>query len=583
MKIMIHFLLGVISLLPNLKVAQQDAGSFPTAFISSDSIQLVSRTPYWVRVDIPKVPKSGNYVVQAGNWYMRNMQFYDHNYKLIGSGNNTLLNLNKTENNTLYIYYEFYDEKANIPFNIQLYPALEFKDKVNQMNILQTAFFTMLSFPLLVSLFFAIKNTERVYLFYSLYILSVFWFFGYQYGLIGKLFKGINHVSPIWIWLSGFTITLFYALFSVHFLNLKERDVKAYKIIKAGIIYILGLTFASLVLYIFRIDAQHALWYKLPTIAIQLVLIFAVLLRVFQLQGHLKNYYLASVILLIVISIGGQIMSTIQLVNNFNYIIQAGLVMEIFILSIGLAVRVNLLREEKDMAQIELISQLRLNESLQKQYTEQLEATVSSRTQNLKRQNKEIQVLLKEIHHRVKNNLQMIISLLNMQQRRTNSEASKLTLLSAKNRIKSIALIHEHLYSHNDYGQIALHKYLPKLINLLISSMHKGYPIKTNIAIDEVNESIQTSISIGLIMTELITNSLKYALRNHPAPELEITLEELNNSVVFSVKDNGNGIDDTHANGMGYSIINGILDSAESKLEQNVNDEGFTVKVTLKL
>lgn len=120
-------------------------------------------------------------------------------------------------------------------------------------------------------------------------------------------------------------------------------------------------------------------------------------------------------------------------------------------------------------------------------------------------------VLLKEIHHRVKNNLQIISSLLNLQSKNIEDNQMLSILRESQGRVKSMALIHEELYQSEDMAKIDFAEYVQNLINNLFRSFGVKSNIMTKIIIDGVKLSVDTAIPCGLIINELITNSLKYA------------------------------------------------------------------------
>ena len=560
-----------------IQVAEGDRDTVPSWFIELDELEKHEiGQSYWAKVTI-KSQYEADYILQGGNWYMRNIDFYDVDHRLIGSGNNIKVNLRKGVPTYFFLFYQFADEKDKNLFSITIEPLEKFLERESIKNAFQVAFLSILAFPLIIALFFSYRTKEIVYLYYALYILSVIIFFGYQYGITGALLPIVDNIRPMWFWLLAFTITLFYALFSMAFLSLKERDLLAYKIIRLGIYYMIGLFLLSSTLYLLKIDAQHSYFYKIPAIVIQLGLIGFLILRVFSLKGRLKNYFLVGAFVLIAISITGQIMSTIQSVGNFNYIIQAGLILEVLILSVGLGVRVDLIQKAKSATQLELIHQLQVNEQFQKEYTDKLELEVSRRTEDLVERNKENELLLKEVHHRVKNNLQMITSLLNMQERRSKTEGAKQLINAVRGKIKSIALIHEHLYLKEDFSKVKLNEYIHKLIQMIISSLHKGKSLDLNLHIEEFNADIELAIPIGLIVNELVTNSLKYGM-DDAFPQLTVNLTKSENQMILLVQDNGDGLEEEKIQfGLGITIVRAILSNHKGTMEMKNQPNGFSV------
>ncbi|RPI76273.1 MAG: response regulator, partial [Ignavibacteriales bacterium] len=179
----------------------------------------------------------------------------------------------------------------------------------------------------------------------------------------------------------------------------------------------------------------------------------------------------------------------------------------------------------------------------------------------------EKEVLLKEIHHRVKNNLQVISSLLNLQSNSINDPESFEIFRESQNRIKSMALIHEKLYKSKNLLQINLEEY----INDLISNVYQSYfggsnhlPLK--LKVKDIFLSVDTAISIGLIINELISNALKHAFNDNEVPngEIEVHLNnEVQNIYCLIVKDNGRGIPDNFnykdPKTLGLRLVNSLV------------------------
>lgn len=187
---------------------------------------------------------------------------------------------------------------------------------------------------------------------------------------------------------------------------------------------------------------------------------------------------------------------------------------------------------------------IQYRERKQKAIEEALEKTVAERTQEIKKQKEQIEVLLKEIHHRVKNNLQIINSLINLQSCYVNDEQVQEMFKEARNRIITMALIHEKLYESKDLTNINLKQYLSKLIDYLKSSyiLNKEVAIKTKI--EEIKLNIDTVIPLGILINEIVSNSLKYAFDDNAVnPEIEIIISKKQDEYELIAGDNGKGFD----------------------------------------
>ncbi|WP_286242656.1 PAS domain S-box protein [Methanobacterium ferruginis] len=155
----------------------------------------------------------------------------------------------------------------------------------------------------------------------------------------------------------------------------------------------------------------------------------------------------------------------------------------------------------------------------------------------------EKEILLKEIHHRVKNNLMIISSLLNIQSRYLKDEESRSIFKESQNRAKSMALIHQRLYESVDLKNIGFKEYITTLANDLYRSYVKD-PSRVNLKleIEGVNVDINLAIPLGLILNELITNSLKYAFPDMEKGTVEVAFGKKGDKFYLKVSDNGVGL-----------------------------------------
>ncbi|MBU4534413.1 MAG: response regulator [Euryarchaeota archaeon] len=156
---------------------------------------------------------------------------------------------------------------------------------------------------------------------------------------------------------------------------------------------------------------------------------------------------------------------------------------------------------------------------------------------------KEKDALLREIHHRVKNNLQIIISLLSLQAKYFNDPRINNFFRDYVNQIKSMAMIHEKMYQSNDLNRINFTEYLPGLFSQLSGSYNKSSKVNILFQADEILLNLESAIPCGLIINELVTNSLKHAFPLKRSGEIKIELFRLEDGKIYlKVYDNGKGI-----------------------------------------
>lgn len=185
----------------------------------------------------------------------------------------------------------------------------------------------------------------------------------------------------------------------------------------------------------------------------------------------------------------------------------------------------------------------------------------------------EKEVLLREIHHRVKNNLQMVQSLLSLQITQSTSLELKEPLKDSMHRITSIAMVHETLYRANDLSTVDLHSYFNDLINYLLKSINPAHSqIRIDLQLQDIAINLDIVISCGLIINELVTNSLKYAFTEKQSGIIQIILKQIDEDMLqLTFSDNGVGINNldsiTKRNTLGVDLVY-IL--AENQLEGEV-------------
>jgi len=196
----------------------------------------------------------------------------------------------------------------------------------------------------------------------------------------------------------------------------------------------------------------------------------------------------------------------------------------------------------------------------------------------LKKSIKEKELLLREIHHRVKNNLQIISSLLGMQERKTSDQKFKNVLSSSRERIKSIALLHEQLYHSTDLASVKIKDYIKNLVTKTLQAYPTHIQIETDI--EDTSLNIETSLPIGLIINELLTNTIKHA----NAKNVEIRLKKTNENLKLHYKDDGKGLKKDEiqkSEGLGWQLIKSLISQLGGKLTIK-NKKGLDLMITFK-
>ncbi|MFA4876430.1 MAG: PAS domain S-box protein [Methanoregula sp.] len=214
-----------------------------------------------------------------------------------------------------------------------------------------------------------------------------------------------------------------------------------------------------------------------------------------------------------------------------------------------------------------------------------LEQRVAERTAQLNKSLLEKEILLKEVHHRVKNNLQIIISLLRLQKHQIADTAALHHLVDSESRIRSMAIVHEKLYRSTDLKSIDFDDYLKTLVNqlILMYEINKGQ-VRISVDMKGITVDINQAIPLGLIMNELVSNAMKHAFPEGKSGEIIIRGSCEKDSMVFIVRDTGAGIpvdfDWKNTKTLGLNIVNMLTDQLGGTVELE-RDGGTLFRITI--
>ncbi|MDJ1480954.1 histidine kinase dimerization/phosphoacceptor domain -containing protein [Cytophagaceae bacterium YF14B1] len=208
---------------------------------------------------------------------------------------------------------------------------------------------------------------------------------------------------------------------------------------------------------------------------------------------------------------------------------------------------------------------------------------INDKNLSLQRLVTEKEWLLKEIHHRVKNNLQIVMSLLNSQSAYINNEAAMLAIRSSQHRVQAISLIHQKLYQSESVEAIDMPVYIQELVEYLRDIFSTGQRIRFDIQIDPIRLDVSYAVPLGLILNEVITNSIKYAFPGTREGLITISFKQTHgNQYILAVMDNGVGLpanfDSNTTGSLGVSLIRGLSEDIDGKVCIESN-HGTTVLV----
>lgn len=304
-------------------------------------------------------------------------------------------------------------------------------------------------------------------------------------------------------------------------------------------------------LFLFPLFASVSFLHPLPKYRSMLTAVFAGMVFIHLLSFLLVTYYPAQELHI----------HPNSLFTQLNYVFSFGLMFFII-------VKYNVLQAQQKIA---LDSKIQVNE----QQKLLLEETLKDKN-----------ILLSEIHHRTKNNLAIVSSMLNLQRHQVENEKLKSILMDCSNRVHSMAAVHQKLYEKGNFTKIDLKDYLEDLIRDLQSTIFpRNKEVQMNVEIDSFQLSSDKAIPCALIMNELITNSVKHAFTGNDDNRMDIRIKKIANQILLMIHDNGPGFDyDPSQNyaSLGMTLIEALTEQLDGNFEYNTTD-GTTFTLTFKL
>ena len=206
---------------------------------------------------------------------------------------------------------------------------------------------------------------------------------------------------------------------------------------------------------------------------------------------------------------------------------------------------------------------------------------IESQSQLIENSLKEKEVLLREIHHRVKNNLQVISSLLGIQSRKLTDKSAIDALKESRARVQTMSLIHKNLYQNEMLTGIRVSDYFEKLCSNLLNTYQIGDNINITSAIEDLTLDVDSIIPLGLIINELLTNAIKYAFPTQKG-NIKVKLQKVDHRIKLTVLDDGIGMQEPESimkgAGYGYELISALVDKLDGTIDLR-SDGGTSVEI----
>ena len=197
----------------------------------------------------------------------------------------------------------------------------------------------------------------------------------------------------------------------------------------------------------------------------------------------------------------------------------------------------------------------------------------------------EKEILLKEIHHRVKNNLQVISSLLALQGKYISDDHALDALWQGQDRVQSMALIHQDTYQTNNLKGVNTQDYFEQVVDNLFDSYNiSEEEITLELEVAPLMLDVDTMIPLGLVINELVSNSLKHAFKKESNGKIEVKLKEVTQELILKVSDNGKGIvslNEIEGKSFGYELIKAFAKKLKAEIAID-NSEGFAIELRIK-
>jgi two-component sensor histidine kinase len=519
-------------------------------------------------IDYPLLDYVTCYYKNNGQWH--SVQFGDRVKGWNKKYNTVSLYTDLPPNIGNIIYLKIKSESSlTIPLKIKSLEDFYYTSSNNM--IFYFLYYGFLIIMFIYNFFLYISLKSKSYLIYCLTILCTLLYQGNYNGHSQFYFWGdyttwSNISMPLFM---GAT-TLFSAEFAVSFLNLKTNK-KLHIFVRLVSIFGIAVVFASCF-------ASYRIAIIMATLGTIIGSVILFLTGIISWSNKVKIapfYTIAWSIYLFFLILGA--LRAFGLVSTNYYTYKSshfGSALELIFLAFALAHKYKIINKEK----IEIQEQLY---NTKHQLTLKLEERVKERTDELQNALNDKDILLSEVHHRVKNNLQLITSLLNLHIRKLSDLNSKEVLTESKRRIEVMADLHEQLYAGNsDFNLLEVEDYLNRFI-LLIKQSHTGKDI--NIELDshtESNISFDKTILLSLILNEIISNSIKHGFKNQTTGKISISISQLNKDFVINVIDNGKGLPSSFSLNNNGALGTRIIEALSKQLngEFNIKNRALPTK-----
>lgn len=507
----------------------------------------------WVKFTLTNsTSKSLNKILEYDNSLTTYIDFFDissNTYKEDGlfqiDKNRKTINptfkiqLAPNETKTYYIKASSYITTLIVKLN--LWDSDSFYEKEIKHQLILALFFGAMFVLAIYNLFIYFFTKDVSYLYYVMYIFGIIAHHLIYVG-IGQVYL-LNQQWNIYI-IEFASLLIAFPIYALALFTKSFLHIKNYTINNTILNIFLILIPLSIFVFIFT-DIVDKYRNILPV----LLSIYLIFLTIYStLKKNRQAYFILFGWFVIFISIIVMNLSSAGIFNiyqYFPYIIETAFVLEAIVFSIALADRIKQLQKEKNEANHKLLEQ-------EQNEKERLTIQVDEKTKDLQEALGEKKLLLKELNHRVKNNMQTIVSLIRLQSDDIEDEKLQDIFTTVQNRINAMSHLHELLYNQDNISFVDAHRYFEVLIEELKDSYEND--IEINLDID-VELKMEQAIYCGLILNELITNAFKYAFPVNDG-RIDISLKKIENMLVLNIVDDGIGyVPSPTTNSLGLVLV----------------------------
>ena len=357
------------------------------------------------------------------------------------------------------------------------------------------------------------------------------------------------------------------------------------KLLKYALLIFITFQTGVIILEAVKLPAQNDIFLLVTNIIALIVIILMLAVGVAGYRKGIKQakYYLIAQALPLLI-MTGLVIYLLPQQQNHDWVLQilpnVAIIVQTLTFAIALVARVNLLKNDLHLTGLEnqkIAGQIAIEQERNTRLEEKIEfdkRDIAAAQQ--------IKLLMKELHHRVKNNLQIVSSLLSLQSFRIKDKAASEAVKEGQHRIEAMSLIHQRLYTHDDITQVNIKEFITDISESLMQAYgYNSHNFVLNLNIENEMMDVDKAIPLSLIINELVTNAFKYAYPGTANPALTITLTKAQSNMQLCIADNGKGIDiDAWKNNAGYGkeLVQTFTKQLDGQVTVTI-DKGTTFKI----